>query len=84
MRTAPHLEAHPDALGVDPEAIAERRVRVAVGEDRRLLAFSLVADGGDGVGGGFVGRRLVAALAADGERAPARSSSSHPARPSRE
>ena len=45
----PHLEAHPDSLGVDPEAIAERRVRVAVGADRRLLAFSLVADAGDGV-----------------------------------
>jgi hypothetical protein len=26
-----NLEAHPDALGVAPEAIAERRVRVAVG-----------------------------------------------------
>lgn len=37
------LEAHPDALGVAPEAIAEARVRVAVGADGGLLGFSVVA-----------------------------------------
>jgi GNAT superfamily N-acetyltransferase len=46
---SPHLEAHPDSLGVDPEAIVERRVRVAIGEERRLLAFSVVADAGGGI-----------------------------------
>jgi GNAT superfamily N-acetyltransferase len=40
------LEAHPDALGVALEAIAERRVRVAVDASGRPLGFSVVADGG--------------------------------------
>jgi GNAT superfamily N-acetyltransferase len=38
-----NLEAHPDALGVAPEAIAERRVRVAVGAREEMLGFSVVA-----------------------------------------
>jgi GNAT superfamily N-acetyltransferase len=36
------LEAHPDALGVSPNAIIEQRVRVAVGEPEQLLGFSVV------------------------------------------
>jgi GNAT superfamily N-acetyltransferase len=44
-----NLDAHPDALGVAREAIAEGRVRVAVGAGGELLGFSVVADGGDGV-----------------------------------
>jgi GNAT superfamily N-acetyltransferase len=43
------LEAHPDALGIAPEAIASRRVRVAVGEGGELLGFAVVADGGGDV-----------------------------------
>ncbi|HXR29116.1 MAG TPA: GNAT family N-acetyltransferase [Solirubrobacteraceae bacterium] len=39
----PMLSAHPDALGVAPEAIAERRVRVAVDARGRLLGFAVVA-----------------------------------------
>jgi GNAT superfamily N-acetyltransferase len=42
------LEAHPDALGVALEAILQRRVRVAVGEEGELLGFSIVADRGPG------------------------------------
>jgi GNAT superfamily N-acetyltransferase len=38
-----NLEAHPDALGVATEAIAEGRVRVAVGADGELHGFSVVA-----------------------------------------
>jgi GNAT superfamily N-acetyltransferase len=44
-----NLEAHPDALGVAREAIAEGRVRVAVGPADELLGFSVVADGTTGV-----------------------------------
>ena len=44
-----NLEAHPDALGVAPNAIAEGRVRVAVGHDGQLLGFALVADAAGGV-----------------------------------
>ena len=40
------LEAHPDALGVALDAIAQRRARVAVGESGELLGFSVVANGG--------------------------------------
>lgn len=43
------LDAHPDALGVAPEAIVEGRVRVAIGQDGVLLGFSVVADAGNGV-----------------------------------
>ena len=43
------LDAHPDALGVPGEAIAEGRLRVAVGAGGELLGFSVVADGSDGV-----------------------------------
>jgi GNAT superfamily N-acetyltransferase len=43
------LEAHPDALGVAPDAIAQRRVRVAVGKGGELPGFSVVAEGGRGV-----------------------------------
>jgi len=43
------LQAHPDALGVSLAAIAERRVRVAVGEAGELLGFSIVADGAGAV-----------------------------------
>jgi GNAT superfamily N-acetyltransferase len=44
-----NLEAHPDALGVTPEAIAERRVRVALSRSGELLGFSVVADRSDAV-----------------------------------
>jgi GNAT superfamily N-acetyltransferase len=37
------LEAHPDALGVSPDAIIEQRVRVAVGKAEEVLGFSVVA-----------------------------------------
>lgn len=43
------LEAHPDALGVVFEAIAERRVRVAVSSSGELAGFSIVTDNGDAV-----------------------------------
>ncbi len=43
------LEAHPDALGIAPEAIAERRVRIAVAANGELLGFSVVGDADDGV-----------------------------------
>ncbi len=36
------LEAHPDAIVVPADAIAERRLRVAVDDEDRLLGFSLV------------------------------------------
>jgi GNAT superfamily N-acetyltransferase len=45
----PHFEAHPDVFGVDPGAIAEGRVRVAVDVSGKLLGFATVADGGPGV-----------------------------------
>jgi GNAT superfamily N-acetyltransferase len=44
-----NLEAHPGALGVPRERIASQGVRVAVGESGRMLGFSGVSDGGDGV-----------------------------------
>jgi GNAT superfamily N-acetyltransferase len=44
-----NLEAHPDALGVAPEAIAARRVRVAVGERGEVLGFAVVVPAGDDV-----------------------------------
>jgi len=37
-----NLDAHPDALGVAPEAIAEGRVRVALGAGNQFLGFSVV------------------------------------------
>jgi GNAT superfamily N-acetyltransferase len=43
------LEAHPDALGVPAAAIAERRVRVAVGSGGAILGFAVVAGGENGV-----------------------------------
>jgi GNAT superfamily N-acetyltransferase len=43
------LDAHPDALGVDAEAIARGRVRVALGVGGELLGFAVVADGPGGV-----------------------------------
>ncbi len=43
------LEAHPDALGVAGEAIADGRVRVAVGQGGELLGFAVLADGTAGV-----------------------------------
>jgi predicted N-acetyltransferase YhbS len=44
-----NLDAHPDALGVAGEAIAEGRVRVAVSAGGELIGFSVVAGGSDGV-----------------------------------
>jgi len=44
-----NLEAHPEVFGVPAEAIAEQRVRVAVGEEGEVLGFSGVADAGEGV-----------------------------------
>jgi len=38
-----NLEAHPDALGVAPDAIAEGRVHVAIGPGENILGFSVVA-----------------------------------------
>jgi N-acetylglutamate synthase-like GNAT family acetyltransferase len=43
------LEAHPEVFGVSAFAIAERRVRVAVGTGGELLGFSVVGDSGRGV-----------------------------------
>lgn len=43
------LEAHPDALGIAPAAIADGRVRVAVGRGGELLGFSVIAVGTAGV-----------------------------------
>lgn len=43
VQDRPMLAAHPDALGVATEAIAERRVRVAVDARERLLGFAVVA-----------------------------------------
>jgi GNAT superfamily N-acetyltransferase len=43
------LEAHPDALGVAPEAITEGRLRVAVGPDDGILGFSVAVYAADGV-----------------------------------
>ncbi|MGZ4271409.1 MAG: GNAT family N-acetyltransferase [Solirubrobacteraceae bacterium] len=43
------LEAHPDALGVAPEAIHERRVRVAVDPEGQIVGFSTVSVVADGV-----------------------------------
>jgi len=43
------LEAHPDAFGVPVRAIAEGRVRVALGTEGELRGFSVVADGGAGI-----------------------------------
>jgi SAM-dependent methyltransferase/GNAT superfamily N-acetyltransferase len=44
-----NLDAHPEVLGVAPEAIAEERVRVAVGPGGDLVGFSVVADATTGV-----------------------------------
>lgn len=44
-----NLDAHPDALGVAGEAIAEGRVRVAVSAGGELIGVSVVAGGSDGV-----------------------------------
>ncbi|MBS1891904.1 MAG: GNAT family N-acetyltransferase [Actinobacteria bacterium] len=43
------LEAHPEVFGVSAVAIAERRVRVAVGAGGELLGFAVVGDVGRGV-----------------------------------
>ncbi len=37
------LEAHPDALGVDRDAILEQRVRVAVNATGQILGFAMVS-----------------------------------------
>jgi len=42
-----NLDAHPDALGVGREAIAEGRVRVAVDRGGKLVGFVVVANAGD-------------------------------------
>ena len=44
-----NLEPHPEVFGVPAEAIAGRRVRVAVDEEDAVLGFSVVADAGDGI-----------------------------------
>jgi GNAT superfamily N-acetyltransferase len=44
-----HLDAHPDAVGVEIDAIEAGRVRVAERRRGELLGFSVVADGGTGV-----------------------------------
>ena len=42
------LEAHPEVLVLEPGAVTDRRMRVAVGADGRLLGFSTVLPGEDG------------------------------------
>lgn len=42
-----NLEAHPDALGIDPAAVAAGRVRVAVGAAGTVLGFAVTAPGED-------------------------------------
>jgi len=42
------LESHPDALGVPLRAIADGRVRVALGEQGELRGFSVTSDTGAG------------------------------------
>ena len=44
-----NLEAHPDALGIAPTALAEGRVHVAIGPDEDILGFSIVAFTASGV-----------------------------------
>ncbi len=42
------LDAHPDALGVDPASIVAGRVRVALGPRSEIVGFAtVVSDGGD-------------------------------------
>jgi GNAT superfamily N-acetyltransferase len=41
------LEAHPDALGIDPAAVAAGRVRVAVGGAGTVLGFAVTSPGDD-------------------------------------
>ncbi|HEU4703342.1 MAG TPA: GNAT family N-acetyltransferase [Conexibacter sp.] len=42
------LDAHPEVFGVDPQALADGRVRVAVGAGGALLGFVTVAPRPDG------------------------------------
>lgn len=44
----PALDAHPEVFGVDPAALAEQRVRVAVDARGVLLGFATVAPRPDG------------------------------------
>jgi len=44
-RDRAQLDAHPDALGVAPEAIGECRVRAAIGSDGAIVGFCTVAAG---------------------------------------
>lgn len=44
----PHLEAHPEVFGVDPEALKAGRVRVAVDGGGRGLGFATVSPRPDG------------------------------------
>ncbi len=44
------LDAHPDALGVDPAALSAGYVRVALDAGGRIVGFATVRDGADGVG----------------------------------
>ncbi|MFZ2164739.1 MAG: GNAT family N-acetyltransferase [Propionibacteriaceae bacterium] len=43
------LTAHPEVLGVALDAIADRRVRVAVAADGEVLGFSIVNEGAGGI-----------------------------------
>jgi GNAT superfamily N-acetyltransferase len=43
-----HLEAHPEVFGVDPEAIEDGRVRVAVDAGGRMLGFATTSPRPDG------------------------------------
>jgi GNAT superfamily N-acetyltransferase len=43
-----HLEAHPEVFGVDPEALEDGRVRVAVDGGGRMLGFATTSPRPDG------------------------------------
>ena len=43
-----NLAAHPDALGVSADAIAERRVRIAIADNGVPLGFATTTDAGGG------------------------------------
>jgi GNAT superfamily N-acetyltransferase len=43
-----HFDSHPEVFGVPSEAIAEGRVRVAVGQGGALVGFSVVVDARSG------------------------------------
>ena len=43
-----NLERHPEVFGVAPEAIAERRVRVAIGDGGEMVGFATTSDAGEG------------------------------------